>query len=217
MIQQMVWLPLTLQSPIILTSRSNLHGSSLTTSQTAFLAASQQNEAGATKMISKANKQAGFTLVELTAAMVASTILIIGFSSVIVFSRQQLTDTATRVGLGYDQVLIDKYIRTKLTSTISDSMKIYPNAMAEGIDSTSTSGTILRAVDADSTVYHLELSSGMLVWMVDSTLHQPVDCIIDGLTFSERTGSSTKNLTINMNLCSNSDTIAAEWSITLRN
>ena len=60
----------------------------------------------------------GFSLVELTSAMVASAILVIGFGSVIVMSRQQLSDTNTRVGLGYDQVIVDRYIRTKLLHLI---------------------------------------------------------------------------------------------------
>lgn len=163
------------------------------------------------------HKQSGFTLVEINIAMVASAILLISFSTVILFTRQQLADTATRVALGYDQVLIDYYIRTRLPPTISDSMMIYANATDEFNESPSTSGSILRAVDADSTVYHLEISNGTLAWMIDSTLHHPVDCLIDGLTFSERAGTSTKVLTINMNLCSNDDTLALEWSLTLRN
>jgi len=161
--------------------------------------------------------QAGFTLVELITAMVASAILILGFSTVIIFARKELTNTATRVGLGQDQVLIDRYVRTKLTSTISDSMKIFSSAYAESIDSTATSGSILRAVDADSTVYHVSVSGGLLVWMEDSTSHSPVDATIDGLTFSERTVTSGKVLSISLNLCSSSDTLETRWSITLRN
>jgi len=60
----------------------------------------------------------GFSLVELTSAMVASAILVIGFGSVILMSRNQLAATNTRVGLGYDQVIIDRYVRTKLTTTV---------------------------------------------------------------------------------------------------
>jgi len=159
----------------------------------------------------------GFSLVELTSAMVASMILILGFSSVIMFSRQQLTDTSVRVALGYDQVLLDKYVRTKLTSTISDSMRIYASAADEGNGITSTSGPIMRAVDADSTVYHLDVTSGSLLWMVDSTVHNPVDCDIDGLLFTERTLSNGKALKVNMRLCDGGDTLAVEWSMTLRN
>ena len=165
----------------------------------------------------KSNHQSGFTLVELMAAMVASAILILGFSTVLIFARKELSNTATRVGLGQDQVLIDRYVRTKLTATVSDSMKIFPSEYAESIDSASTSGIILRAVDADSTVYHISVSSSKLLWMEDSVSHSPVDADIHGLSFSERTIATGKNLTISMDLCSGSDTLAAEWSITLRN
>lgn len=159
----------------------------------------------------------GFTLSELISAMAASMILVLGFSSVIVFSRSELSKTNARVGIGYDQVLVDRYVRTKLTSTISDSMQIFTDANAEANSTTSTSGSILRAVDADSTVYHLEIAGGTLKWMIDSTSHSPIDSDVTGLQFTERTGNHGKILDVSMNLSSASDTLAVEWSITLRN
>lgn len=159
----------------------------------------------------------GFSLVELTSAMAASMILVLGFSSVILLSRQQLNDTNIRVGLGYDQVLIDRYVRTRLTSTVSDSMKIFANQSDEGSGTTSTAGTILRAVDADSTVYHLEINNNTLQWTVDSTVHNPIDCVVSNLAFQERTGNHGKILNLSMDLCSEGDTLACEWTITLRN
>ncbi len=159
----------------------------------------------------------GFSLVELTTAMAASFILVIGFGSVIVMSRQQLSATNIRVGLGYDQVLIDRYIRTKLTSTVSDSMQIFADEIDESTSTTSTSGTILRAVDSDSTVYHLSIDSSTLEWVIDSTSHAPVDCEVADLLFTERAGNFGKILSINMNLVSDEDTLACAWTITLRN
>ncbi len=144
-------------------------------------------------------------------------ILILGFGSVLVFSRSQLSQTNVRVSLSYDQVLIDRYVRTKLTSTVSDSMQIFADAAAEASSTTSTSGTILRAVDADSTVYHLDITAGTLKWMIDSTNHTPVDCEISDLIFTEHVGNFGKLLDLNMNLISSGDTLACAWSITLRN
>lgn len=166
--------------------------------------------------MSKRNR--GFSLAELTSAMVASAILVIGFGSVIVMSRKQLSDTNTRVGLGYDQVIIDRYIRTKLTSTISDSMQIFANDVDEGNGVTSTTGPILRAVDADSSVYHLNITNNTLLWVTnDSVIHNPVDCTISDLIFTERVGNIGKILDLSMNLISDGDTLSCEWSITLRN
>ncbi|MBC8376894.1 MAG: hypothetical protein H8E26_12675 [FCB group bacterium] len=160
----------------------------------------------------------GFSLVELTSAMVASAILVIGFGSVIVMSRQQLSDTNTRVGLGYDQVIVDRYIRTKLTSTVSDSMRIYADAADEASNTTSTTGTILRAVDADSSIYHLDLTDNTLLWVTnDSISHNPVDAEISDLLFTERVGNIGKILVVSMNLISDEDTLAVAWTITLRN
>jgi hypothetical protein len=167
--------------------------------------------------MARQNSMRGFSLVELLSAMAASMILVLGFSSVILLSRQQLTDTNTRVGLGYDQVLIDRYVRTKLTSTVSDSMKIYADLTAEGNDVTSSTGTILRAVDADSTVYHLSINNNTLAWLVDSTNHNPIDCTVNNLAFREKDGHHGKILDISMDLVSDSDTLACAWTITLRN
>jgi len=167
-------------------------------------------------MTSRNNR--GYSLVELSSAMVASAILMIGFGSVIVMTRQQLSDTNTRVGLGYDQVIIDRYVRTKLTSTVSDSMRIYADATDETSNTTSTSGTILRAVDADSTIYHLDLTNNTLLWVTDdSVTHNPVDSKISDLLFTERVGNIGKILNISMNLISDEDTLAVAWTITLRN
>jgi prepilin-type N-terminal cleavage/methylation domain-containing protein len=160
----------------------------------------------------------GFSLVELTSAMVASAILVLGFGSVIVMSRQQLSDTNTRVGLGYDQVIIDRYVRTKLTSTVSDSMRIYADEAAEAANTPSSSGTILRAVDADSSTYHLRLANNTLEWITDdSVTHNPVDGRISDLLFTERIGNINKILNISMNLISDEDTLAVAWTLTLRN
>ncbi|MCF7826832.1 MAG: hypothetical protein K9M55_02355 [Candidatus Marinimicrobia bacterium] len=159
----------------------------------------------------------GFSLVELTSAMVASAILVIGFGSVIVMSRNQLSDANVRVGLGYDQVILDRYVRTKLTSTVSDSMKIYADASDEAAGITSTTGTILRAVDADSTVYHLDITDNTLLWVTDSINHNPVDSEVIDLLFTERVGNIGKVLSLSMKLCSAGDTLASAWTITLRN
>lgn len=159
----------------------------------------------------------GFTLAELTSAMLASAILMVGFGSVIVLTRKQLSDTNVRVGLGYDQVLIDRYVRTKLTSTVSDSMRIYLNANDEISNTLSTSGTILRAVDSDSTVYHLNLTNNTLEWMIDSVTHIPIDCAVSDLLFTEQVGNFGKVLAVSMKLCSSEDTLDCAWKITLRN
>jgi len=163
------------------------------------------------------NNNRGFTLAELTSAMLASAILVIGFGSVIVLTRKQLSDTNVRVALGYDQVLIDRYVRTKLTSTVSDSMRIYLNANDELSNTTSNSGTILRAVDSDSTVYHLDLTNNTLEWMIDSVTHVPIDCVVRDLLFTQQAGNFGKILSVSMNLCSSDDTLACAWTITLRN
>ena len=149
--------------------------------------------------------------------MVASFILMIGFGSVIVMSRDQLSATNTRVGLSYDQVLLDRYVRTKLYSTVSDSMQIFSSIADENSATTSTTGSILRTVDSDSTIYHLEINNGTLEWMIDSTSHNPVDCGVSDLVFIERVGNFGKILNLSMNLVSDNDTLACAWTITLRN
>ena len=161
--------------------------------------------------------QSGFSLVELTTAMVASLLLVMSFSSVVVFSRHQLTEARTRIGFSNDQVVIDNYIRSKLTGTISDSMKIYTDADAQATGIASETGAILRAVDPDSTVFHLQLNESKLLWMEGSTAHLPIDSDVSGLCFTEQTGLHGKTLSIRMKLSAAEDTLDAAWSLSLRN
>ena len=97
-------------------------------------------------------------------------------------------------------------------------MRIYADSTAEASNTTSTSGTILRAVDADSTIYHLKLANNTLLWVTDdSVTHNPVDSRISDLLFTERVGNINKILNVSMNLISDEDTLAVAWTLTLRN
>ncbi len=159
----------------------------------------------------------GTTLVELMVAVVISSIVAIGFSSVLMFTRNMYRDTNLRSQMSQDAYVIDQYVRKKLTSQVADSLQIFANATDEESGTTSTSGSILRAVRVDSTVDHVSLVDNYLVWTIDTIAHNPIDSEIDQLIFTESTGYSKKMLTINLNMIVDTDSLALEWLVTIRN
>jgi len=159
----------------------------------------------------------GTTLVELMIATVISGIVAIGFSSVLMFTRNMYNDTIVRSQLSQDAFVVDQYVRTKLTAQISDSLQIFANASDESSGSPATTGTILRSVRLDGTVDHLAVSGQSLVWKIDTVAHSPIDSDISLLNFSERTGYTKKMLTVDMQLVESGDTISLEWLVAIRN
>lgn len=160
----------------------------------------------------------GTTLVELAVAIVIASIVAIGFSSVLMYTRIMYNDTRIHSILSQDTYVIDRYVRNKLTLQLSDSMKIYADESAELAGITSLSGTILRSVQPDSTVNHLSVESSVLIWTVDTTQHDPVDSEAAQLTFTRRTGNTKDILDITLQLVAEEeDTLDIEWQITLRN
>lgn len=159
----------------------------------------------------------GTTLVELMVATVISSIVAIGFSSVVMFTRNMYNDTRVRSQLSQDAFVVDQYVRTKLTSQIADSLKIFASTSDEISGTTSNSGVILRSVRMDGTVDHLYVSSQQLVWEIDTLTHNPVDSDISEILFSERAGYSKKILTVHLTLAEEGDSIELEWVVAIRN
>ncbi|MEA3288301.1 MAG: prepilin-type N-terminal cleavage/methylation domain-containing protein [Candidatus Marinimicrobia bacterium] len=163
------------------------------------------------------NGSRGATLPELMVTLVIASIVAIGFSSVLMYSRNMYNDTQVRSQLSRDAFIVDRYVRQKLTLQIADSMRIYANAADESSGTTSSSGSILRAVRPDSTVDHLSVESAQLVWQIDTTTHQPIDSDISQLQFSQQPGFSKKQLTISMQLSEAGDTVELDWLVSIRN
>jgi len=159
----------------------------------------------------------GTTLVELMIATVISSIVAIGFSSVLMFTRNMYNDTMVRSQLSQDAFVVDQYVRTKLTSQVSDSLQIFASASDESSEITSTSGIILRSVRMDGTVDHLSANGLNLEWRIDSLIHSPIDSDISEILFTERTGYSKKMLDVTMVLSEEGDSIELEWIVAIRN
>jgi len=159
----------------------------------------------------------GTTLVELMIATVISSIVAIGFSSVLMFTRNMYNDTIIRSQLSQDAFVVDQYVRTKLTSQIADSLKIFASASDESSEITSSSGVIMRSVRMDGTVDHLAVNGTSLEWTIDSAMHNPIDSDIAELLFTERTGYSKRMLTVNMQLVEGGDSLSLEWIVAIRN
>lgn len=165
----------------------------------------------------KLTNSRGTTLVELMIATVISSIVAIGFSSVLMFTRNMYNDTMVRSQLSQDAYVVDQYVRTKLTSQQTDSLKIFASASDEGSDITSSSGVIMRSVRMDGTVDHLSANGLILEWKIDTLIHNPIDSDISELLFTERTGYSKKMLNVKMVLAEAGDSIELEWIVAIRN
>ena len=159
----------------------------------------------------------GTTLVELMIATVISSIVAIGFSSVLMFTRNMYNDTMVRSQLSQDAYVVDQYVRTKLTSQVADSLNIFASASDEDSEITSSSGIIMRSVRMDGTVDHLSANGLSLEWKIDSAIHSPIDSEISELLFTERTGYSKKMLNVKMVLAEAGDSIELEWIVAIRN
>ena len=159
----------------------------------------------------------GTTLVELMVATVLASIVAIGFSSTLMYTRNEYKDAQVRSQLSKDAYIIDQYVRKKLTKQIADSLQIFASESDEEAGSSSSSGIILRAVRPDSTVDHISLEALRLNWKIDSLAHYPVDSDIANLLFSHRDGYSRKILNISMDIFEAGDTLELEWLVTIRN
>lgn len=163
------------------------------------------------------HRSAGTTLVELMVAIVISSIVAIGFSSVLMYTRNMYRDTMVRSQLSQDAFVVDQYVRTKLTSQIGDSLKIFSDAAAEASQTTSSSGSILRSVRVDGIVDHLEVIGTRLEWEIDSLIHYPIDSDISAMTFRERMGYTKKILNARITMSEGDDSIELEWIVAIRN
>lgn len=164
-----------------------------------------------------AKNQHGFTLVEMTTGMVAGTILVLAFSSVLVVSRRQSSAATDRVNAFQDVWVADQFIHKQLSKAVSDSTKIYADTTAEQSSTPSTSGTILRATDSDGISYRIAVANQTLDWQVDGQSFNPVDTKVPQLTFQETSSTGGKKIDIGMTFLSGEDTLAYEWTITCRN
>ncbi len=159
----------------------------------------------------------GTTLIELAIATVISSIVAIGFSSVLMYTRNMYNDTIVRSQLSQDAFVVDQYVRNKLTSQMADSLQIFASTSDEISGVTSGSGVIMRSVRTDGTVDHLSANGLNLEWKIDSQIHSPIDSDISELLFTERTGYSKKMLSVKLVLTEEGDSIELEWIVAIRN
>ena len=165
----------------------------------------------------RSSHSTGTTLIELMIATVISSIVAIGFSSVLMYTRNMYNDTVVRSQLSQDAFVVDQYVRTKLTSQMADSLQIFASASDEISEVTSSSGVIMRSVRMDGTVDHLSANGLNLEWKIDNLIHSPIDSEISEILFTERTGYSKKMLNVKLVLSEKGDSIELEWIVAIRN
>ncbi|MEE8186771.1 MAG: hypothetical protein V3T99_03805 [Nitrososphaerales archaeon] len=162
-------------------------------------------------------KNGGFTLVEVSAGMAAGVILLLAFSSLMVFSRQQTSAVTERISALRDGLMLDRYLRNSLAKTLGDSVRIYADASAEQSDSRSNTGTILKTEDRNGNTYRISVSNQDLVWQVNGLTHHPVDAEVIDLAFQQTSSNYGEKLSVDITLLSDKDTLTYDWVISFRN
>jgi len=162
-------------------------------------------------------RENGFTLVELSSAMVASTILVIAFASILVFINNQIFSAAGRVDLQRDIAMFDRYLREQMLFTESDSLIIYADALAEQNGLASNSGSILVTQDINDNQYRLALLDQYLEWSKNTLSYEPVEARVLDLNFEKSGSFQRPGIAINMSLFNNNDTLNCEWNLAFRN
>jgi len=162
-------------------------------------------------------RENGFTLVELTSAMVGGTILVIAFVSILVFSNKQASYANRRVALLEDITMLDTYLRDKLVNTVGDSLRIYTDAAAEQNGSPSDSGSILVTKDISNNQYRLAPLNQQLDWQINSLSYKPVDAELFNLNFKKVNPSFGKRGNSSITILKESDTLTARWTFAFRN
>lgn len=162
-------------------------------------------------------RENGFTLVELTSAMVGGTILVIAFASILVFSNKQASSANRRVSLQVDMIMLDTYLREQLLNTVGDSLLIYTDVAAEQNGSASVSGSIMVTKDIENNQYRLAPLNQHLDWQKNTLSHKPVDAKLLNLNFRKINSSVGKGVDISMTISEEDDTLTSEWTLAFRN
>lgn len=165
----------------------------------------------------KSRNEDGFTLVELSTSMTAGIILLLAFTSVLVFSREEASATAERVSTLRDGWMLDRYLRNTLAETVGDSVLIYADLLAEASDTPSSSGTILKTVDPAGNTYRIAASNQNLVWQENGVTQYPVDAQVLNLAFQRTDSPYGRRLNLDISFLSAQDTVTYGWIITFRN
>lgn len=162
-------------------------------------------------------KNEGFTLVEVSAGLTAGGILLLAFSTLMIFSRQQTSATSERISALQDGWMLDRYLRNSLSITVGDSVRIYSDAEDEADGDPSSSGTILTSKDRNGNTYRIAVLNKDLTWQVNGLTHHPMDAEVVGLTFEQKSSRYGEQLTVDVTFLSDKDTLAYDWVISLRN
>lgn len=162
-------------------------------------------------------KQEGFTLVELSTSMFAGAILLLSFTALMVFTRQESADATTRVNILTDGWMLDRFVKDHLLQTVGDSLLIYLDSDAEQSENPSLSGTILTTKDLDGNIFRIAVSNQSLDWVENGVTQNIVDADVMDLAFQQTNSSYRKNLAMDITLMSAEDSIAYAWVISFRN
>ena len=159
----------------------------------------------------------GFTLVELSTALAAGTILLLAFSSMLVFTSKESSAASRRAELLQDVLVLDGLVHKQLSKTIGDSLLIYADTTAEQNQTASNSGSILHAKDGDGNAYRVATSNQRLTWRINGVSQQVGDSEVTNLNFQRSSSSYGEKVDLAITFLMGEDTLNYEWIIAFRN
>ncbi len=142
--------------------------------------------------------QGGFTLIELTTAMVMSGVVLAGIFIIVSGSHSYILKARDRVNLQQDFSLIDKLLAHRIRGGIYGRQKIYASyADYTGSGTPQSSGTCLKIYYplGDSTVIYTE-NNDLKIQKSDLTITNLVQGIVDSVLFTHVTNAVATNLTL---------------------
>jgi len=163
--------------------------------------------------------ESGFSLVELSSAIVSGGILLLTFFTLMVYGRNETDKISENVKLVNDSILLDGFFSQLSYDFPGDSINIFIDSSAEDAGTTNLTGSILKSSDSDGNSIRFAVLDSILSVLVNGTNSISLDQQVTTLAFTKDTitpnGSTTIQIAID--LLTNGKTKNMVWKYACRN
>ena len=162
----------------------------------------------------------GFTLVELSGAVVTGGILLLTFFSLMVYSHIETGNINERARGISDLVVADKLFSDLKLGYPIDSIKIYADDASESSGSNNTIGKILVANNGSGETIRISGTGSKLSYSYNNgTDIIEFDQPLTDIEFRKTTNAASgkQSLIINLSLYADRDTLNSNWTYAVRN
>ncbi len=158
--------------------------------------------------------QRGFTLIEFNVAMVSGVILMLGFATLLYFSRKHTESLSHKVLMNQDIAVFEELINDQLMMMKKDSLDIYASESDEQNGITGTTGSIFTSYSANNTPFRLGVTDNVMEWSYDGSTNRLLDGTVPSLAV---TLHPSFLMDISYQLVHGTDTLNYDRSIYIRN